>query len=279
VEMDNDAPPLATILSNVHSGRIISRTLSRKLTARYRLRPSCRHLFIVDVEKRARFFGVNTLERLKQKSVEAALDEMHENPQHILQDIFGGWPEETPFRWALINQQIRLGAHTNPRIDEPLLMCGVAEEICASLESWSQSQGASPLAILPLPVAVLAWCNQVLPTKDRDSLVVVATEQGVVGAAFRQNNLIFISQDETVGDAFAVLEREIDALGLENPVRYLWGLHQTDDRRTIPEDLMIIDEENIARISGKSLELQEGHGKKIRHDHPLAHLLNWLVTQ
>jgi hypothetical protein len=69
VGMDNDAPPLANLLSNVHSGRIISRTLSRKLTARYRLRPSCRHLFIIDVEKRARFFGVNTLERLKQKSV------------------------------------------------------------------------------------------------------------------------------------------------------------------------------------------------------------------
>jgi len=274
LEKDNDAPPLANGQANLATGRG-SRTLSRKLTSRYRLRRNVKHLFVVDPDKKDRFFGVDTLERMHQKDVPSALEEMHENPQQI----FGNWPDQAPFRWAIVNREISLGLETNPRIDEPLLMLGITDEICASFESWSQTQGASIVAILPLPVAVLAWANNTLATKDRDSLVVVATDQGAVSAGFKRRSLIYISQEETASDAFSVLERETDDLGLDCPVRYLWALNHTEERRTIPEDLVIIDEENIQRISGASLSLQEGHGKKIKHDRPLAHLLNWLVTQ
>ena len=274
VEKDNDAPPLASGQSSPGTGTG-SRTLSRKLTSRYRLRKNVKHLFVVDAQKKDRFFGVNTLERLRQKNVSTALEEMHENPQQI----FGSWPEQTPFRWAIVNREIGLGVETNPRIDEPLLIFGMADELCASFESWSQTQGASITAILPLPIAVLAWCNTALATKDRDSLVVVATDQGATSAAFRRRSLIYVSQEENASDAFSVLEREADGLGLENPVRYLWALNDPEERRSIPEDLVIIDEENIQGISGMSLSLQEGHGKRIKHDRPIAHLLNWLAKQ
>jgi CBS domain-containing protein len=274
LEKDNDAPPLAGGQSSLANGTG-SRTLSRKLTSRYRLRRNVRHLFVVDAEKKDRFFGVNTLERLRQRSISAALEEMHENPQQI----FGSWPEQTPFRWAILNREISLGTDASPRIDEPILIFGIADEICASFESWAETQGASITAILPLSIAVLAWCNANLATKDRDSLVVVATGQGAVSAAFKRRSLIYISQEESVADAFSALEREVDALELEWPARYLWALNNTEERRTIPEELVIIDEENIEGISGESLALQEGHGKKIKHDRPIAHLLNWLVKQ
>ena len=274
LEKDNDAPPLASGQSSLANGTG-SRTLSRKLTSRYRLRRNVKHLFVVDADKKDRFFGVNTLERLRQRSVAAALEEMHENPQQI----FGSWPEQTPFRWAILNREISLAIDTNPRIDEPILIFGIADELCASFESWAETQGASITAILPLSIAVLAWCNANLATKDRDSLVVVATGQGAVSAAFKRRTLIYISQEENVADAFSGLEREVDALELECPARYLWALNNTEERRTIPEELVIIDEENIQAISGESLALQEGHGKKIKHDRPIAHLLNWLVRQ
>ena len=79
--------------------------------------------------------------------------------------------------------------------------------------------------------------------------------------------------------AFLVLDRETDDLELDIPVRYLWALNIPEERRSIPEELVIIDEENIQGISGASLSLQEGHGKRVKHDRPLVHLLNWLVTQ
>jgi len=274
LEKDNDAPPLAGGQASLANGKG-SRTLSRKLTSRYRLRKNVKHLFVVDAEKKDRFFGVNTLERLRQKSVSAALEEMHENPQQI----FGSWPDQTPFRWAILNREMSLGTDTSPRIDEPILILGMADELCASFESWAETQGASIMAILPLSIAVLAWCNANLATKDRDSLVVVATDQGAVSAAFKRRSLIYISQDESASDAFSTLEREVDALELDRPARYLWTINNTEERRSIPEDLLIIDEENIHGISGDSLALQEGHGKKIKHDRPIAHLLNWLVKQ
>jgi hypothetical protein len=275
LEKDSDAPPFAGGQSNVATNGKPSRTLSRKLTARYRLRRNVKHLFIVDADKKDQFFSVDTLERLRQKSVTSALEEMHENPQQV----FGNWPESAPFRWAIVAKELTLSHEPNPRIDEPILMFGIADEVCASFESWSETQGASMIAILPLPVAVLAWANHTLATKDRDSLVVIATDQGAVGAAFRRQSLIYICQEETVSDAFLVLDRESDDLELQNPVRYLWALDIPEERRSIPEELVIIDEENIQGISGASLALQEGHGKKVKHDRPLVHLLNWLVTQ
>jgi len=275
LEKDSDAPPFAGGQSNLPTTGKPARTLSRKLTSRYRLRRNVKHLFIVDADKRDQFFSVDTLERLRQKSVASALEEMHENPQQV----FGNWPEGSAFRWAIVNKELTLGHESNPRIDEPILMFGIADEVCASFESWSETQGASLIAILPLPVAVLAWANHTLATKDRDSLVVIATDQGTVGAAFRRRSLIYICQEETISDAFLVLDRESDDLELEHPVRYLWALNIPEERRSIPEELVIIDEENIQGISGASLSLQEGHGKKVKHDRPLVHLLNWLVTQ
>jgi hypothetical protein len=275
LEKDGDAPPLVGSQPKLATIGKPARTLSRKLTSRYRLRRNVKHLFIVDADKKDQFFSVDTLERLRQKSVASVLEEMHENPQQV----FGNWPEGSAFRWAIVNKELTLGHESNPRIDEPILMFGIADEVCAGFESWSEIQGASLIAILPLPVAVLAWANQTLATKDRDSLVVVATDQGTVGAAFRRQSLIYICQEETVSDAFLVLDRESDDLELENPVRYLWALNIPEERRSIPEELVIIDEENIQGISGASLSLQEGHGKKVKHDNPLVHLLNWLVTQ
>jgi hypothetical protein len=275
LEKDSDAPPFAGGQSNVSSTDKPVRALSRKLTSRYRLRRNVKHLFIVDADKKDQFFSVDTLERLRQKSVPFALEEMHENPQQV----FGNWDDSAPFRWSIIDKELNLGRDPGPRIDEPILIFGVADEVCASFESWSQTQGASVIAILPLPVGVLAWANHTLATKDRDSLVVIATEQGAVGAAFRRQGLIYICQEESVSDAFSVLDRETDDLELDNPVRYLWALNIPEERRSIPEELVIIDEENIQGISGTSLSLQEGHGKKVKHDRPLVHLLNWLVTQ
>ena len=275
LEKDSDAPPLAGGQSNLTPSGKPSRTLSRKLTSRYRLRRNVKHLFIVDADKKDQFFSVDTLERLRQKSVTSALEEMHENPQQV----FGNWDDSAPFRWAIVDKELTLGREPAPRIDEPILMFGLSDEVCAAFESWSQTQGASVIAILPLPVAVLAWANHTLATKDRDSLVVISTEQGAVGAAFRRQSLVYICQEESVSDAFSVLEHETDDLGLESPVRYLWALNIPEERRSIPEELVIIDEENIQGISGASLALQEGHGKKVKHDRPLVHLLNWLVAQ
>ena len=275
LEKDSDAPPFAGGQSNPSPGGKSSRTLSMKLTSRYRLRRNVKHLFIVDADKKDQFFSVDTLERLRQKSVTSALEEMHENPQQV----FGNWDEATPFRWAIVDKELRLSHEPSPRLDEPILMFGLADEVCAGFESWSQTQGASVIAILPLPVAVLAWANHTLATKDRDSLVVISTEQGAVGAAFRRQSLVYICQEETVSDAFLVLDRETDDLELDIPVRYLWALNIPEERRSIPEELVIIDEENIQGISGASLSLQEGHGKRVKHDRPLVHLLNWLVTQ
>jgi hypothetical protein len=127
LEKDSDAPPFAGGQSNPSPGAKSSRTLSRKLTSRYRLRRNVKHLFIVDADKKDQFFSVDTLERLRQKSVTSALEEMHENPQQV----FGNWDESTPFRWAIVDKELRLGHEPGPRLDEPILMFGLADEVCA----------------------------------------------------------------------------------------------------------------------------------------------------
>ena len=83
-------------------------------------------------------------------------------------------------------------------------------------------QGAAIVGILPLPVAVLAWCNAVLPTDKKHSIVLVAGETGVVVGIIKDRRLTNLLKVQTIEDALANVRRNADAFALEDPAMYLW---------------------------------------------------------
>ena len=59
-------------------------------------------------------------------------------------------------------------------------------------------------------MAVLAWCNAVLPTDKKHSIILVAGETGVVVGIIKERKLTNLLKVQTIEDALANVRRNAD---------------------------------------------------------------------
>jgi hypothetical protein len=275
LQRDADAPP-PMACGRTYKPATAGRKVSAKLAARYRLPQRFQHLFVVDAAAEEIFLNLFTLEKLRQRSVEEALAELRQAPGQILT----GWSRDD-FRWQILDANLRLSSNPAADGENLILVMGLSENVCLPLEIWSQAQGAAVLAILPLPVAVLAWCNAVLPTDRKHSVVLVAGETGVVVGIIKDRKLANLLKVQSIEDALANVRRNADEFALDEPAMYLWRSKpptMKDDEWT-KEGLTIIDQEHLRATLGAPLLLMESTGRRTPHDGPIPHLLNWLAKQ
>jgi hypothetical protein len=275
LQRDADAPPTLAC-GQTYRPTVAGRKVSNKLAARYRVPPRCRHLFVVDATAEEVFLNLFTLEKLRQRSVEEALAELRQAPGQILT----GW-SRSDFRWHIIEADLRLSGSHRAESESLILVMGLSENLCLPLEVWSQGQGAAVLGILPLPVAVLAWCNAVLPTERKHAVVLVAGQTGVVVGIIKDRKLANLLKVQTIEDALANVKRNADEFALEEPAMYLWysKAPTMSDAELREEGLTIIDQAHLRATLGAPLLLMESTGKQTPHDRPIPHLLNWLAKQ
>jgi hypothetical protein len=272
---DADAPPTMSY-GQAYKPTVNGRKVSAKLASRYHVPRRCQHLFVVDAPPDELFLNLFTLEKLRRRNVEEALADLGQAPGQIL----SGWSRED-FRWHVLDAGLRLSGHAKPGSEDLILVMGLSENVCLPLEIWSEGQGAAVVGMLPLPVAVLAWCNAVLPTNKKHSIVLVAGETGVVVGIIKERKLTNLLKVQTIEDALANVRRNADEFALEDPAMYLWYSKPptiSDDELT-QEGLTIIDQEHLRATLGESLLLMQSTGKRTAHDGPIPHLLNWLAKQ
>jgi hypothetical protein len=217
-----------------------------------------------------------TLEKLRRRTVDEALADLRQAAGQIL----SGWSRDD-FRWHILDANLRLAGTPKATTEELILVMGLSESVCLPLEVWSHVQGAAIAGILPLPVAVLAWCNAVLPTDKKHSIILVAGETGVVVGIIKEQRLTNLLKVQTIEDALANVRRNADEFALEDPAMYLWYSKPptiSDDELT-QEGLTIIDQEHLRATLGAPLVLMQSTGKRTSHDGPIPHLLNWLAKQ
>jgi hypothetical protein len=272
---DADAPPTMSY-GQAYQPIVSGRRVSAKLASRYHVPQRCQHLFVVDAPADEVFLNLFTLEKLRRLSVEEALADLRQAAGQIL----SGW-SRNDFRWHVLDANLRLSGTPKATSEELVLVAGLSESVCLPLEVWSDGQGAAIVGILPLPVAVLAWCNAVLPTDKKHSIVLVAGETGVVVGIIKDRRLTNLLKVQTIEDALANVRRNADAFALEDPAMYLWYSKPPaigDDELT-QEGLTIIDQEHLRATLGAPLVLMQSTGKRTSHDGPIPHLLNWLAKQ
>jgi hypothetical protein len=272
---DADAPPTMSY-GQAYKATASGRKVSAKLASRYHVPQRCQHLFVVDAPADEVFLNLFTLERLRRRSVDEALADLRQAPGQIL----SGW-SRNDFRWHILDASLRLSGSSKTSGEEPILVMGLSESVCLPLEVWSHDQGAAIVGIIPLPVAVLAWCNAVLPTDKKHSIVLVAGETGVVVGIIKERKLMNLLKVQTIEDALANVRRNADEFALQDPAMYLWYSRPpaiSDDELT-QEGLTIIDQEHLRATLGMSLVLMQSTGKRVSHDGPVPHLLNWLSKQ
>jgi len=272
---DADAPPTMTY-GQAYRPTVNGRKLSAKLASRYHVPQRCQHLFVVDAPVDEVFLNLFTLEKLRRRNVEEALADLRQAPGQIL----SGW-SRNDFRWHMLDASLRLSENPKVSHEDLILVMGLSEGACLPLEVWSESQGAAIVGILPLPVAVLAWCNAVLPTDKKHSVILVAGETGVVVGIIKERKLTNLLKVKTIEDALANVRRNADEFLLEDPAMYLWysKLPIISDDELTQEGLTIIDQEHLRATLGAPLVLMQSTGKRTSHDGPIPHLLNWLAKQ
>jgi hypothetical protein len=272
---DADAPPTMSY-GQAYKPIVSGRRVSAKLASRYHVPQRCQHLFVVDAPADEVFLNVFTLEKLRRRTLEEALADLRQAAGQIL----SGW-SRNDFRWHVLDANLRLSGTPRATSEELILVVGLSESVCLPLEVWSDGQGAAIVGILPLPVAVLAWCNAVLPTDNKHSIVLVAGETGVVVGIIKDRRLTNLLKVQTIEDALANVRRNAEAFALEDPAMYLWYSKPpaiSDDELT-QEGLTIIDQEHLRATLGAPLVLMQSTGKRTSHDGPIPHLLNWLAKQ
>ena len=272
---DADAPPTMSY-GQAYKPIVSGRRVSAKLASRYHVPQRCQHLFVVDAPADEVFLNLFTLEKLRRRTVEEALADLRQAAGQIL----SGW-SRNDFRWHVLDANLRLSGTPKATSEELILVVGLSESVCLPLEVWSDGQGAAIVGILPLPVAVLAWCNAVLPTDKKHSIVLIAGETGVVVGIIKDRRLTNLLKVQTIEDALANVRRNADAFALEDPAMYLWYSKSpaiSDDELT-QEGLTIIDQEHLRATLGAPLVVMQSTGKRTSHDGPIPHLLNWLAKQ
>ena len=272
---DADAPPTMSY-GQAYKPIVSGRRVSAKLASRYHVPQRCQHLFVVDAPADEVFLNLFTLEKLRRRTVEEALADLRQAAGQIL----SGW-SRNDFRWHVLDANLRLSGTPKATSEELILVVGLSESVCLPLEVWSDGQGAAIVGILPLPVAVLAWCNAVLPTDKKHSIVLVAGETGVVVGIIKDRRLTNLLKVQTIEDALANVRRNAEAFALEDPAMYLWYSKPpaiSDDELT-QEGLTIIDQEHLRATLGAPLVLMQSTGKRTSHDGPIPHLLNWIAKQ
>jgi hypothetical protein len=272
---DPDAPP-TTLYGQAYRPGVNGRRVTAKLASRYRVPQRCQLLFVVDTPNDELFLNLFTLEKLRRRTIDEALADLREAPGQIL----SGW-DRHDFRWHVLDADLRLSGNCKVASEEPILVLGLSENICLPLEIWSEDQGAAIVGILPLAVAVLAWCKAVLPTDRRDSVILVAGEKGVVVGVIKQGKLTTLLRAQAIDDALSKVRRNIDEFGLEDPAMYLWHSKPKEfgDDDFGHDGLTIIDEEHLRAVLGASLLVTASTGKRTAYDRPVPHLLNWLAKQ
>jgi hypothetical protein len=213
---DADAPPTMSY-GQAYKPIVSGRRVSAKLASRYHVPQRCQHLFVVDAPADEVFLNVFTLEKLRRRTLEEALADLRQAAGQIL----SGW-SRNDFRWHVLDANLRLSGTPRATSEELILVVGLSESVCLPLEVWSDGQGAAIVGILPLPVAVIAWCNAVLPTDKKHSIVLIAGETGVVVGIIKDRRLTNLLKVQTIEDALANVRRNADAFALEDPAMYLW---------------------------------------------------------
>jgi hypothetical protein len=272
---DADAPPTMSY-GHAYKPTANGTKVTGKLASRYHVPRRCQHLFVVDAPAEEIFLNVFTLEKLRRRNMDDALADLRQAPGQIL----SGW-NRNDFRWHILDASLRLSGNPKVSSEDLILVIGLSESVCLPLEVWSEGQGAAVVAILPLSLAVLAWCNSVLPTDKKHSIILVAGETGVVVGIIRERKLTNLLKVQTIEDALASVKRNADEFALENPAMYLWysKAPTISGEELTQEGLIIIDEEHLRATLGAPLVLMQSTGKRSCYDGPVPHLLNWLAKQ
>ena len=157
------------------------------------------------------------------------------------------------------------------------MILGVPGEYCEQIEDWVEAQQGTLLGIVPVQVAFLRWCIQMIPVGRRTIFVMMLLAHSVVLAVIQNQEILLLRQYD---EEASLVCREIlplaEELKVTDPEVYVWS------PKSVPEDLASrlrgteLAGDALRQISGSPVTYRKGDGSTAETDAQVPHLLNWM---
>ena len=269
-----DAPPVP---GRSDPGTPGVRSFTSKLLARNRLRGKAELLLLPDCTVSDLYCNVHLVPNLRESTVEGILESLAEEPRQVI----GAWDEDRPFRWAVLDATLRpIAGHLEGKHSQ-IIILGMPADYCAECELWTERQDAALLAIVPVPVACLAWFLKRVPTQERTAFLLLSLTSSLALAVIQDRKMILFRQyEEDVESANQELATLAKQLSPEKePYVCVWSWSSEEDPGYSEIRGFQLTGPVLQQIEGGDIVIQRQRAPSIATRSPIALLSRWLAQE
>jgi hypothetical protein len=267
-----DAPPVPG-RSDPSLGGV--RSFTSKLLARNRLRGRAELVLLPDCTVSDLYCNVHLVPNLRESTVEGILESLTEEPRQVI----GAWDEDRPFRWTVLDASLKPIIGPLERKRSQIIILGMPADYCSDCELWTERQDATLLAIVPIPVACLAWFLKRVPTEEKTAFVLLSLTSSLALAVIQNRKIILFRQYEedieSVRQELAKLTKQLSPE--KDPYVCIWSWSFEEG----PGDIQGIQLAGtvLRQIEGGDVVIQRPRAPGASTRSPVAMLSRWVAQE
>jgi hypothetical protein len=269
-----DAPPVPNRSDPSAAG---VRSFTSKLLARNRLRGKTELLLLPDSAVSDLYCNVHLVPNLRESTVEGILESLSEEPRQVI----GAWDEDRLFRWAVLDATLKPVSGHLARKHSQIVILGMPADYCADCELWTERQDAALLAIVPVPVACLAWFLKRIPTGETTAFVLLSLTSSLALAVIQDRKIILFRQYE---EDFESVRQELAKLADQlspgkEPYFCIWSCSSEEDPIHSEIKGLQLTGRTLQEIEGGDVVIQRQRAASTTLRSPVALLSRWLAQE
>jgi hypothetical protein len=269
-----DAPPVPNKSDPSVAG---VRSFTSKLLARNRLRGKSELVLLADCTVSDLYCNVHLVPNLRESTVEGILESLAEEPRQVI----GAWDEVRPFRWAVLDATLKpVTGHLEGKHSQ-IIILGMPADYCVDCELWTERQDAALLAIVPVPVACLAWFLKRIPTQERTAFLLLSLTSSLALAVIQDRKIILFRQYEedleSVRRELALLAKQLSPD--KAPYVCVWSWSSDEDPVYSEVQGLQLTGSILQQIEGGDITIQRQRAPSATTRSPVALLSRWLAQE
>jgi len=223
------------------------------------------------------YCNVHLVPNLRESTVEGILESLAEEPRQVI----GAWDEARPFRWAVLDATLKpVTGHLEGKHSQ-IIILGMPADYCSDCELWTERQDATLLAIVPVPVACLAWFLKRIPTQERTAFLLLSLTSSLSLAVIQDRKIILFRQYEedfeSVRQELALLAKQLSPD--KDPYVCVWSWSSDEDPVYSEVQGLQLTGSILQQIEGGDITIQRQRAPSVTTRSPVALLSRWLAHE
>src|SRR5260221_1010625 len=253
------------------------RAITSKALARNRFRGKGEVVLLPDLPVRDLYCNLHLVPNPRESTVEGILESLAEEPRQVI----GAWDEDRPFRWAVLDALLKpVTGHLEGKHSQ-IIILGMPADYCADCEVWTERQDAALLAIVPVPVACLAWFLKRVPTQERTAFLLLSLTSSLALAVIQDRKIMLFRQYEedveSVRHELAQLAKQLSPD--KDPYVCVWSWSSDEDPVYSEIQGFQLTGSVLQQIEGGDITIQRQRAPSVAIRSSVALLSRWLAQE